>query len=603
MLPVGMRAVRLLGDPSTAAYCHAQLVDVTEDAVVGQVRLLDEMGKPLLAIDGLQFTRHNAPQVTEADQWFLEAGWHQAPRRASAPSHRPGNLLIIGEGDGSVRPLADALTEAGARSEVWDTALCDGELEECREFFTDRLASLPEAPRAVVTVCGPGPSVDPDGSLRRTRRLLGIAQAVTAAFTDPPRLFTVTRGARVVESGDTVDPGPGALRGLMRVLALEHPGLKATLVDADPADTEWAQVAGELLADGAEDEIALRGDRRYAARLDYAPVTAAERTRAAACTVRHGEDGFRLRVGSSGDLESLELAATGRRRPGVGEVEVRVAAAGLNFRDVLTAMGLLPGDGDIRYRIGFECAGEVAAVGEGVDRLCVGDRVLAIDLRGGAFGSYLTVPEATVARIPASLDAVAAAGIPVAFLTAWYALHHVGRLGRGGTGSDPLGHRRDRPGRHRRRTAAGRRGAGHRRQRGETALPARLGHHPGDGLPVTGLPRRSAGGDWRRRCRRRAQLALRCRDPGRPGVPAPVRPLRGTRGPRHHLRHPTGSEAVPPQHHHGHGRPHRAATMPPRDLRPVVAGRPHGVLSRAAQTAALHHLSAVSSDRRVSADG
>ncbi|WP_184351243.1 type I polyketide synthase [Streptomyces olivoverticillatus] len=431
VLPVGMRAVRLLGDPSTAAYCHAQLVDVTEDAVVGQVRLLDEMGKPLLAIDGLQFTRHNAPQVTEADQWFLEAGWHQAPRRASAPSHRPGNLLIIGEGDGSVRPLADALTEAGARSEVWDTALCDGELEECREFFTDRLASLPEAPRAVVTVCGPGPSVDPDGSLRRTRRLLGIAQAVTAAFTDPPRLFTVTRGARVVESGDTVDPGPGALRGLMRVLALEHPGLKATLVDADPADTEWAQVAGELLADGAEDEIALRGDRRYAARLDYAPVTAAERTRAAACTVRHGEDGFRLRVGSSGDLESLELAATGRRRPGVGEVEVRVAAAGLNFRDVLTAMGLLPGDGDIRYRIGFECAGEVAAVGEGVDRLCVGDRVLAIDLRGGAFGSYLTVPEATVARIPASLDAVAAAGIPVAFLTAWYALHHVGRLGRG----------------------------------------------------------------------------------------------------------------------------------------------------------------------------
>lgn len=153
--------------------------------------------------------------------------------------------------------------------------------------------------------------------------------------------------------------------------------------------------------------------------------------RRATRTVRYGADGFRLRIGTPGDLESLELTATGRRAPGPGEVEVRVAAAGLNFRDVLTASGLLPGEDDVRYRIGFECAGAVTRVGPGVRDFRPDDMVLAVDPGGGAFGSFVTVSVAGVARIPGKLDPVSAAGLPIAFLTAWYALRHVARVAPG----------------------------------------------------------------------------------------------------------------------------------------------------------------------------
>jgi hypothetical protein len=57
--------------------------------------------------------------------------------------------------------------------------------------------------------------------------------------------------------------------------------------------------------------------------------------------VRYGADGFRLRAGRLGELRALELVTAPRRRPGEDEVELRVQAAGLNFRDVLKVMGLL----------------------------------------------------------------------------------------------------------------------------------------------------------------------------------------------------------------------------------------------------------------------
>jgi len=105
-----------------------------------------------------------------------------------------------------------------------------------------------------------------------------------------------------------------------------------------------------------------------------------------------------------------------------------VQAAGVNFRDVLTVMGLLGTGVDARARIGFECAGVVTATGPGVGHLRPGERVLAFHPQGGSFGSFVTLPATAVAAIPDQLAPVAAAGIPAVFLTAWYALRHVARV-------------------------------------------------------------------------------------------------------------------------------------------------------------------------------
>ncbi|MDX3228053.1 type I polyketide synthase [Streptomyces sp. ME19-01-6] len=444
ILPVRIRSVRVLGDTATAVYCHARVVEATSDTLIGHIRLLDEAGTPVLAIDGLRLVRHAAPETTEVDHWFLETGWHRAERPAPAATGPAGDWLVVGEGgtDASARELADALRAAGARADVcnWPPVQPVHRLDAFRETMADRLAR--GVTTAVVLLSGTGAGTDPDTeALARTRRTLGAAQAIAARGAEPPRVYVVTRGARAVAPGEVADPAQSPLRGLVRVLALEHPRMRATLVDTAPPtagagaeaiDTAWlSDLAAELLADAPEDEVALRGPTRHVARLAYVPLTDAERSAAAARTVRYGVDGFRLRAGRLGDLGSLELAATGRRRPGPGEVELRVSAAGLNFRDVLTAMGLLPGDSDIRYRIGFESAGEVTAVGAGVTDLAVGDRVLAADVNGGAFGSFAVVPAEVVAPAPAGFDAVSAAGLPIAFLTAWYALRHVARLAPG----------------------------------------------------------------------------------------------------------------------------------------------------------------------------
>ncbi|MBD3007048.1 type I polyketide synthase [Streptomyces sp. 5-10] len=440
LLPARMRCVRVLGDPETAVYCHARLAETTPGATVGHVRLLDADGRPVLAVDGLRIVHRAVERAAEVDQWFLEVGWRRAAR---PPATRPpGRWLVVGEADGTARPVAAALRAAGATARVWEVPLADQGLDAFRDALTNRLTRPGERPRAVVFVCGPHPAQGgphpaqgggAEDGLRRTRRLLAAAQALTARFPEPPRLYAATSGARTVTPGDLADPGQSALRGLLRVLALEHPELRATSVDTDPAapDRLADTLAAELLADGPEDEIALRDGARYTAELDHAPLTDTERTTAAARTVRCGTDGFRLRAGRLGDLGSLELTTTPRRPPGPGEVELRVLAAGLNFRDVLTAMGLLPGDEDIRYRLGFECAGEVSAVGPGVDHLRAGDRVVAADVHGGAFGSFTVVPADRTAPLPAGLDPHTAAGLPIAFLTAWYALRHIGRVSAG----------------------------------------------------------------------------------------------------------------------------------------------------------------------------
>ncbi|MCK7621743.1 type I polyketide synthase [Streptomyces sp. RS10V-4] len=426
VLPVAVQAVRVLGDPARAEYCHAHISQNAPGGVVAHVRLLDGSGAVVAAVHGLRFVRRAVRSTTAAPDWLLEIGWRRSDRSPAEDGRAPGSWFLVGEADGSARILAAALRSRCARTSVWDRPLDDTPLETLRDSLGERLAAGLEPPRAVVLVCGRRSAAEPAGdALRRTRRLLAAVQAV-AAGPAAPRLYVLTQGARNVLPDDTVDLGQSPLRGLVRVAALEHPDLRPALVDADPRTADPADVAGELLADTEDDEVALRAGERWVARLRPAP-TGPDRppTR---CTVRYGVDGFRLRAGRLGDLSSLEYAAVGRRPPQRGEVEVRVTAAGLNFRDVLTAMGLLPGDEDVRYRVGFECAGVVSAVGEGVEHLQVGDEVVAVELRGGAFGSFLTLPAEAVAPLPAGLDGATAAGLPIAFLTAWYALRHVARL-------------------------------------------------------------------------------------------------------------------------------------------------------------------------------
>jgi len=134
-----------------------------------------------------------------------------------------------------------------------------------------------------------------------------------------------------------------------------------------------------------------------------------------------------LAIASPGALDTLYFRAATRRPPGPGEVEIQVVVAGLNFIDVLYALGMLPNTPELGGgRFGRECAGVITAVGADVDDFNVGDEVIAF--APDCLGLYATTAAIGVARKPAHLSLEEAATIPAVFATAYCALVTQGRL-------------------------------------------------------------------------------------------------------------------------------------------------------------------------------
>ena len=136
---------------------------------------------------------------------------------------------------------------------------------------------------------------------------------------------------------------------------------------------------------------------------------------------------------SSGTLDGLKWQPLDLRLLEDDEVRIKVAVTGLNFRDVMWAQGLLPEEaldnGFAGPTLGFECSGLITAIGNKVTNLKVGDRVMA--LAPACFSSHVTVTQNAVVELPQSIDFTAGASIPVAFLTAYYSLHHLAHLEEG----------------------------------------------------------------------------------------------------------------------------------------------------------------------------
>jgi NADPH:quinone reductase-like Zn-dependent oxidoreductase len=129
-----------------------------------------------------------------------------------------------------------------------------------------------------------------------------------------------------------------------------------------------------------------------------------------------------------GGPQVLEVREAPDPIPGPGEVLIEVAAAGVNFADVMARMGLYPDAPPLPCVVGYEAAGTVAALGPGTPPgLEVGTRVLALS-RFGGYSDRLVAPGVQVAPIPAGLSFEQAAAIPVNYLTAWLMLVHLGNV-------------------------------------------------------------------------------------------------------------------------------------------------------------------------------
>jgi NADPH:quinone reductase-like Zn-dependent oxidoreductase/SAM-dependent methyltransferase/acyl carrier protein len=267
--------------------------------------------------------------------------------------------------------------------------------------------------------------MDGAGMATNLDALLHLTQALESAQPAMKlRLDLVTRNAQ--PAGSDLRPTAVAQApsiGLMRVILNEHSNLCWRAIDlpAEPGSSDAALLWSEISRKDGEREIALRGEARYVRRLDRGRQSREQWLDSALP--------LRLESRERGRLDTLRFAPFELPQCGPEQVLIEVKAAGMNFRDVLKALALYPGDAPDARIFGDEVGGIVREVGSQVTHVAPGDRVFGLAVFGIA--THAIARAGDVRRIPADLTFEAAATLPVVFMTAWHALQNVARLHKG----------------------------------------------------------------------------------------------------------------------------------------------------------------------------
>ncbi|XP_060564078.1 synaptic vesicle membrane protein VAT-1 homolog-like isoform X2 [Ruditapes philippinarum] len=133
-----------------------------------------------------------------------------------------------------------------------------------------------------------------------------------------------------------------------------------------------------------------------------------------------------------GGLKTLKVLKKPEPKPAEGEVLISVKACGLNFVDLMVRQGVLEHPPKTPLTIGFECAGDVEAVGENTEGFAVNDRVIGF-INYGAWGEKVTVQAKYVYKMPSNMSYQDGSALPMNYLAAYIMLFDIGNLKKGMT--------------------------------------------------------------------------------------------------------------------------------------------------------------------------
>lgn len=242
-----------------------------------------------------------------------------------------------------------------------------------------------------------------------------------------PQLTVITQGGALCDTNKNIslskNPEHGALWGLGRVLMNEHPEFHCRLIDmqGDLSAQLSKHLIHELLYPHRENEIIITDSAVYGLHVNVAET---------APSLKNNHSTFRLDFVRPGPLKNLQWFPIAKSKLAKDEVAVKPHASGLNFRDVMYSMGLIPDeaveDGFLGQTLGMEFAGEIIAIGSEVAEFSVGDKVMGF--APASFSSYAVTKAYAVTPLPDRWSYSAGASIPIAFFTAYYALTHLARM-------------------------------------------------------------------------------------------------------------------------------------------------------------------------------
>lgn len=461
--------------------------DITSpETFSGNAYLTLEDGTPIASFQGVRVQRlggAEAERETNPAEWLYRTDWAEMPL-SNVPALPTGSWLIFADSHGVADAVASAIEMAGngctvvrsgsefefkvveaagkpARTEI----LIDPADAEHYERLLGMVLANPTGELAGVLHFGslnsptdaPQEAAWQEAAWQETAwQEAGWQQALSSGVGSAMRLLQkaarrglqskagcwfITQGAQAAVDNEPTSACQAATVGLVRVAQMEHPELNVRQADFPGGSKADETLVEELLASFSaaaegdlENQIALRSDadnskslNRYAARL-VPDETSAEIVRDAAGSDMSvpSSSPYQLRIPRPGSFDGLRYEPIERTTPEEGQVELEVHSAGLNFSDVLKALGLYPGVKDSIVPLGIEASGIVTAVGPGVDHLKVGDTAMGV--APYAFGSHTTTAGYALVPKPANVSHDEACTIPITFLTAHHALIRLAHL-------------------------------------------------------------------------------------------------------------------------------------------------------------------------------
>ncbi len=419
-LPIGFDQIQVTETASSELWSFVKVRSGTaSDTLFADVTLYTVDGGLAGQIHGMRLKRASRAALQRAIQratgaqgyadWLYQMEWQPmslpTPDPAVAATTR---WLIISNPEQSA-----ALAAQAPKNAVCRIAHPGSEFQQSDSVQWRFNPALPQDMQRLLAETHPQEIILANGDLQTALHLL---QAATA-LPEIPAVWIVTQGAQPVQGSaggsEDVSVEVAALWGFARSAKTENSNLTLRCVDLDPAalpDANARLLWKETHSAGDEDEIGYRNDTRYVHRMTQ-------------WVAPEPEKPVRLEITTRGSLENLALRPMQRRPLQAGEVEIRVRATGLNFRDVLNTLDMYPGDAG---GLGHECSGVVSAVGAGVTRIQPGDAVLA--LASDCFASYAVAYQEFVMPKPTEMSFEQAAAIPITYLTAEYALTTLGHI-------------------------------------------------------------------------------------------------------------------------------------------------------------------------------
>lgn len=374
-------------------------------------------------ITGVGFERAQAEERTYPEGALIVAAAASTglPRDDAAAEAAAGVILMLCETDRKVA-VGDARIEA-VDIEAGEAALVDAlaraEGQPLRLIYVAERTGIRDAAMLAQD---------------RLRRLGLVAETLSAASRGTgttvakPTLLIVAPGGSPL-SGERGDEANAGLWTFARVLQNEYEAFDIHLLDAETDEFASSPLLAGIFAASTTNREWMVADgevREIRAATGPFPSSDIMCSDYKAATIRQL---------ASGRVDSIAWEACDLPVPDKDEVLIAVEATGLNFRDVMWAMGLLPEealeDGFAGATIGMELAGRVVKVGAAVSDLAPGDRVMGI--APAAFSTHVRVRRDGVTKFPDRMDFCAAATVPVTFLTAYYAMVHLGHIEKGET--------------------------------------------------------------------------------------------------------------------------------------------------------------------------